>query len=64
VAGAVAESGPCRKPLGPADGEIKTAIFSGNSAWLYGSTMLSRNAPILYVAVQGGWKNPGVLFRH
>jgi hypothetical protein len=24
------------KPLGPADGELKTAIFSGNSARLYG----------------------------
>ena len=30
----------------------------------FASTMLSRNAPILYVAVQGGWKNPGALFRH
>jgi len=26
------------KPLGPADGPVKTAIFSGNSARLYGLT--------------------------
>jgi integrase len=30
----------------------------------FASTMLSRNAPILYVATQGGWKNAGVLFRY
>jgi integrase len=30
----------------------------------WASTMLSRNAPIVYVANQGGWKNPGVLLKH
>ena len=30
----------------------------------WASTMLSRNAPVLYVANQGGWRTPGVLFRH
>lgn len=30
----------------------------------WASTLLSRNAPIVYVANQGGWKNPGVLLKH
>jgi integrase len=30
----------------------------------FASAMLSRNAPVLYVATQGGWKNAGVLFRY
>jgi len=30
----------------------------------FASTLLSRNAPLLYVAQQGGWKNPGVLLKH
>jgi integrase len=30
----------------------------------FASTLLSRNAPVLYVANQGGWRTPGVLFRH
>ena len=30
----------------------------------FASTLLSRNAPVLYVAAQGGWRTPGVLFRH
>jgi len=31
------------KPLGPADGPLKTAVFSGNSARLYG---LERHAEV------------------
>lgn len=30
----------------------------------FASTLLSRNAPLLYVAQQGGWKNAGVLLKH
>jgi integrase len=30
----------------------------------FASTMLSRNAPLLYVQQQGGWKNAGVLLKH
>ena len=30
----------------------------------FASAMLSRNAPVLYVATQGGWRNPGVLFKY
>jgi integrase len=30
----------------------------------FASTMLSRNAPVLYVATQGGWRNPGILFKY
>jgi integrase len=30
----------------------------------FASTMLSRNAPVLYVASQGGWRNPGILFKY
>jgi len=30
----------------------------------FASTLLSRNAPLLYVTQQGGWKNPGVLLKH
>lgn len=30
----------------------------------WASTMLSRNAPVLYVATQGGWRTPGTLFKH
>jgi len=30
----------------------------------WASTMLSRNAPLLYVSEQGGWKTAGVLLKH
>ncbi len=29
----------------------------------FASTLLSRNAPLLYVQQQGGWKSAGVLLR-
>src|SRR5437016_265263 len=48
------------KPLGPADGPIKTAVFSGNSARLYG---LEQHAEIVrhdrFAALKAGYETAG-----